>query len=671
MTHYYLPISAFVFPEVAAAEAISPTAGDIAGVFVGRSSYPTNTTGMIPINPIEAALVLYSAPVTWCYRDGAVMDYPLVIELPKAWIDDNAMSELKLPSLPKGILAWAYSKTIFFGQEEPMRYLFRTEVDKSQQLNRLLPFKEIKSLGRINTCCDSFERTGLSISELPDEIADEIRQSVSVLEFDSSQLQDDLVNETRCGACLGHAIAVARSRSSVPVRIEDSPRLLSDSDMIASAKRIADEIQNKIKQLTRVLFDGTGCEYDLDSTCLKPVFKFKGRECQRLWPSLDPIVKRCVDFIARYPRSDWNWFGDEERFVFMRELWNRILQPMIMEKSEQSLDIVRDEVFQICRHFKNPNEVAFSFDGVRSPLLQALYFALDCPRETEKLELYLRTARRPEFCLAIFGALRGYAYFSRTLLPGNSNAKLPQKGSNVPEDSRPQKPPLNNKPDAQPEAQQVSENFKTKVLKFFDGPEFTIRGEKKNAGKKDHLRTLLINVFEKIGCNPPADKFVDVLGTLKDGWNPNNQPWKQMRDRFAPEFSKPKKGGARKKSSRDKGALLPGLQEVCDSPMPSGDSLLAFNDWIDECLPLIGSAKSQSCFRDDVEYFIEHWEINPEPRYADSAKDKSNSAVLLRMKDFLERQRDTTNPKQAWKRALYAEIPIDAIVTKLKEKYGC
>lgn len=140
-----------------------------------------------------------------------------------------------------------------------------------------------------------------------------------------------------------------------------------------------------------------------------------------------------------------------------------------------------------------------------------------------------------------------------------------------------------------------------------------------------------------------------------------------MQARFAPEFSKSKKAGASKKSSRDKGDLLPGLQEA----LPSAISILSFNDWIDECLPLIGSAKSQLFFRKDVEYFIEHWEIHPDPRYADGARDKSNSAVLQRMKEFLERQRDTTNPKQEWKRALYAKIPIDAIVAKLREKYGC
>ena len=225
--------------------------------------------------------------------------------------------------------------------------------------------------------------------------------------------------------------------------------------------------------------------------------------------------------------------------------------------------------------------------------------------------------------------------------------------------------------DTRAEKPQAVENLKAQDLRFFDGEEFKFKATKKDAGKKAHLRTLLLNVFDQLGANPPASRFIDVLGTFKDGWNPKNKPWQQMRDRFAPESSKPKNGGTRKKSSRDKGDLLPGLQEVCDSAKSSGTSILSVHDWFDECLPLIESEQSRSCFQKDIEYFIEHWEINPEPRYADSARDKSNSAVLQRMKDFLERQRDTTNPKQAWKRALYAEIPIDAIVTKLKEKYGC
>ena len=228
--------------------------------------------------------------------------------------------------------------------------------------------------------------------------------------------------------------------------------------------------------------------------------------------------------------------------------------------------------------------------------------------------------------------------------------------------------------DTQAENPQPVENLKTRVLRFFEGPEFKIRGTKKDAGKKDHLRALLINVFDKIGSNPLARVFIEVLGTLKDGWNPENQPWKQMRRRFAPDFTLPKTSRARRKSNqseRKERDFLPGLQEMHDSVIPSGNSILSFNDWIDECLPLIGSPKSRLCFRKDIEYFIEHWEIHPGAQYADKASDKSNFAILQRMKAFLESQRDTTNPKQDWKPALYAEIPIDSIVAKLREKYGC
>ena len=221
------------------------------------------------------------------------------------------------------------------------------------------------------------------------------------------------------------------------------------------------------------------------------------------------------------------------------------------------------------------------------------------------------------------------------------------------------------------EGPHVVENLKTRVLRFFDGAEFKVRVTKKDPGKKAHLRTLLINVFDRIGDNPSANVFVDVLGTFKDGWDPKKQPWIQMQQKFAPDFVESKKGGTRK-TSRTTGDFLPGMQETHDSIIPLRTSILSVNDWIDECRPLIRSVESMSCFQSDVIYFIEHWEKCPNARYADQARDKSNSAVLQRLKSFLEAQRDTTNPKQKdWKPKLYAGIPIDAIIARLKEKYGC
>ena len=229
--------------------------------------------------------------------------------------------------------------------------------------------------------------------------------------------------------------------------------------------------------------------------------------------------------------------------------------------------------------------------------------------------------------------------------------------------------------DTHPEKHQAVENLKTRVLRFFDGSEFKLRATKKDVGRKDHLRAILINVFDKIGSNPPANTFIEVLGTFKDGWDTNNKPWKQMREKFAPDFVQSNKSRSRKKSGTNVTAseeLLPGMQEAGDSTVPSRSSVLSDRDWIDECCHLIALEESRRCFREDVGYFIEHREKNPDPRYADRVKDKSNSAILQRMKAFLEAQRDTTNPKQKdWKPRLYAGIPIDEIITKLKKKYGC
>lgn len=527
MANYYIPVSAFIFPEVAGGEAISPTAGDVTGVFVGRSSYPTSTTGTIPVNPIKEMLVLYSAPVTWGYQDGSVMDYPLVIEIPDTWIDDKDLTELKLPSLAKGVSAWAYNRTIFFNLEEPMRYLFRTEVDKNQQLNNLLPFKDIKNLERTREVSDSFERTGLPVLELPDAIADEIRQSVSTLNVKQSRFQDDLLVETRCGACLGHAVALAQRFSSDTIKIEDCPNLPLEEKLIATAVKVFKEMNDAMKTLAQILYDGTGLQFNPFAISLKPVFKSKGRGLQRIWPNLDPVLQQCVDFIATYPRNDWNWFGNEERFVFVRELWNSILQPVIMAKAPKSLDYVRDEVVQICRHFKNPNETDFSFNDVKSPLLQAFYFALDCPREAGRQEVYLKSAHRPEFCLAVFGALRGYAYFSRTMFP-DSEGPLPPIAK-----SPKQEPPVTSLKDSDAPSQETP----SWAVKFISMLKAIFSARKITPKKEQVLMDSFCQATQEVASE---DKLLAILAK-KPGWSKRTKVYKDFAERISDDWPVRKK----------------------------------------------------------------------------------------------------------------------------------
>jgi hypothetical protein len=559
MRYYYLPISAFVFPEVAGAEAISPTAGDVAGVFVGRSSYPTATTGAIPVNPINDALILYSSPVTWEYRDGSVMDYPVVIEIPSVWIDEKYLVKLELPSLAKGCLAWVYNKTIFFGSESPMRYIFRTEADKCQQLNCLLPFKEIKNIERIRSLSDSFERSRESVLELSEAIADEIKQSVFAFGGMASQFQDDLLIETRCGACLGYAIASVKEPSPSIVRIEDSLRLLSGEALIAKAKKITYEIQDRLKQLAQILAETTGNEYDLLPISVRSVFKFKGREYLRLWSHLDPVLQQCVDFIARYPIANWNWFGNEERFAFVRELWNEILQPILNARSPEILEVFRNEVLQICRYFKSPNEIEFSFKDVKSPLLQAICFALNCPEESDRLDWHLKNARRSDFCLALFGALRGYAYFSRTMLPGRVLQTTPEIPLGDTE-TKPKPKPINSGNGIQPLG---LPEWALKIVNKLKAI-FSIRKIKPK--KAEELYDLFIQAVRECGSE---DKLPIIL-SKKKGWSKRSAVYKDL-------FTKMTADNLKKKNVTE-GDLFEEVSSIGDCGLAESANILFVED---------------------------------------------------------------------------------------------
>lgn len=423
---YYIPVSASVFPEIAGAEAVFPSTGDVTGVFVGRSSYPTDVTGSIPVNPVEKALILYSAPVTWNYQDGRSMDYPLVIEIPDTWIDDSALIGLTLLSLPEGVSAWAYDRAIFFRRDDGMRFLFRTEAEKRQRIDSLLSFTEIKDLQYLESVCGSFERIGLSLIRLPDTVEDDIRQVVSAAGIGPSQYAADLQDETRCGACLGYAVSLASRSSSVSVRIEDALKSLASDDEGEKARMIFNEIQEKLNRLVHILGKAKGLPYFALPMEMTDSVKFNGRDCLRLWSQMDPLMRQCVDFIAGYERQAWNWYGDEERFVFMRELWNQVLQPSIPEGSS-SIEAVRAEVLRICLHFKNPNSGEFSFADIKSPLLQAFCIVLDNPRDVAKLEQSLKIARRQDYCLTVYGALRGYAFIPRTMISRGTPPEVPEE----------------------------------------------------------------------------------------------------------------------------------------------------------------------------------------------------------------------------------------------------
>ena len=417
--NYYIPVSSYVFPELASAEALSPTTGDIAGVFVGRGSYPTKVTGDIPVNPVNEALTVYSEPVTWKYRDSSVMDYPLVIKLPETAFDVTALMRIELPSLPQGIVAWAYSKTVFFPNDGSVRYLFRNDEEMLQQIQRLSPFQEVKDIALVKDSCESFEDLRMPPAELPDEIKAEVREEVSKLALSTLDKGNDIQIECRTGACLGYSVGRFRSSANDTMSADLLIKDINDKDASDKAARILHNIRVMQRNLAEIVMDAGSLDYDSCEIMLKPRFRHKGRSFIDDWGSLDRILRRCVDFISTYPPTRWNWFGNEERFAFIRDLWNNVLKDELERENMEpsTVDVMRKEIENVCRHFKSPNTIGIGIKDVHSRIVQALYIVLQCNGDTKVLDRMLKDAKRPDYCLALYGAFKGYSYFSRILVP--------------------------------------------------------------------------------------------------------------------------------------------------------------------------------------------------------------------------------------------------------------
>ena len=217
------------------------------------------------------------------------------------------------------------------------------------------------------------------------------------------------------------------------------------------------------------------------------------------------------------------------------------------------------------------------------------------------------------------------------------------------------------KPESAREEQEY-QSLKVRVLQFFESDGFSYKA---NKAKNDSLRNALLGVFRELGDDPHPQVFLEALKEYKAaGWGRSNTPWKLLCKEFCPstDFARRSRRSGTRMGKKVSGPCLPGL----------GGSILSYADWLAKCCSLIKSEKAAHCFSDDVAWFVEHWELHPEPQYADKVRDKSNAAVLKRFVDYLEMQRHTTNPKMVdWKPALYKEIPIAEIEAKLREIYGC
>lgn len=82
------------------------------------------------------------------------------------------------------------------------------------------------------------------------------------------------------------------------------------------------------------------------------------------------------------------------------------------------------------------------------------------------------------------------------------------------------------------EVAHCTEDLRTRVLGFFDGPSFECKLTR--AVKKD-MRSQLLWIFEETSNNPKPDDFIKSLAKRK-GWGERTKAWKLMQKEFAPNF---------------------------------------------------------------------------------------------------------------------------------------
>lgn len=571
--HFFMPLSAYSFPELASAEAISPTAGDVTGTFIGRRNR-TKTSGEIPVNPCENLLILYSKPVSWEYKEGVVMDYPLVVRISEESIDADSLLPLTLPTLQqKGILAWAYPKTIFCRNAESIGYLFRSEEEKAQLLQSLSSYQEVKSIKTIKKVVGLWSSCG-EVVVFPDDIRNEITQEVERKGHLSSSRQECLRDEIRTGACLGYGIAKMPTTKSAeellndihdssakskawnwlrPIRrisqflrgIEDWIRaLLRDTQRIESQiQELQQELQHKKNQLEEkrrekrakeqkrfkkqcafatVATEQSDVDWRVDETAsgdgglnsgrFKAYYRYVGRKVLEKWKNMEPILQKTVDFIAAYPPDKWNWIGNKERKDFITELWNNALFPSLYgTKNEDVIKKMRGEVAIICNHFQSPNDHGLEIGDIKSGLLQALYVVLECAGDMGILKMGMEKVKRRDHCLALYGAFKGYTYFPRQLLPECA-------------------PPMGGSPsetDVTREKEKARRQFSLFAQRILSAVDLAIKSKKGRKNLKKGAQHALTKLESITNCND--DAFLAYLKE-EDGWWGKFGPLKPFND---------------------------------------------------------------------------------------------------------------------------------------------
>ena len=278
---------------------------------------------------------------------------------------------------------------------------------------------------------------------------------------------------------------------------------------------------------------------------------------------------------------------------------------------DKSVDRSIKDTFPVLRNHWGSAEQRFKISEIGDAYLQAFAAFLECGTIAGKYPRYLKSEKlkSPEFMLALYGAVVGYTFFSRTLMINESYLPPP-----------PPPPPAADCP----------------VMKTTTGSE---------------VQSGPMVVSETRAPDMPSSRVESSSKTAPS---------------FAQKIAEERKAEAKAKKRLVQGSFL---DEMSSSP---GLGTLADEGWIVPCAEVIEDAEARQTFIDDMRWFVGNHKPNytdkngtlQEGHYYLRGSDLSLDSIRQHMES------NVRNEKVKSFRPAYQRIPVDKIMGFLKLHYG-
>lgn len=370
----------------------------------------------------------------------------------------------------------------------------------------------------------------------------------------------------------------------------------------------------------------------------------------------------------------------------------------------------------------------FDFNEINDPVIKSLVAIILKGEDLEALIDYLESNDFADYryALSIWGALQGYVRISRSVFSGFVKKDRLQKLLKdvneilyhseligILERVEPEVSIKTNEPS--PHETDLPSGISTDKQEITDVESWKsfIREKAKSAikGKKNQnlLWASLESALEANGNNTDPFIFITLLNDF-DGWKQaKNGPcaaWKQLQELLVPDYKERTKG-AQKKGQKTEDPKQPSLwgkvvdffggkdkpddkeiskpihntpparSNIPTSRVARSNNILDDKGWIDDCADFIQDNRARRQFVIDMKWFVGNYSdhfYNEKKRSFEIGiyfgKETDNQHVIERLSYYMNNKLQNDSPNMRWLVEMYKHIPVNDIITYLKQRFN-